>query len=113
MKTIERSVNPGAGRYVYDMNHCSIAEGWAQVDTSQDAGYFGTWINPARRETVCYCEGDVTRCHFDTDAELVEEVARIKTWSQDNGHSFFGIDPGFDDALKSQLITAGLESYLH
>ena len=28
---------------VYEFGLCSYEKGWAQVDTAQDASYFGTW----------------------------------------------------------------------
>ncbi len=31
-----------ADRYTYDFGLCSYENGWAQVDTAQDASYFGT-----------------------------------------------------------------------
>ncbi len=49
-----------ADRYVYDFGSCSYANGFAQIDTRQDASYFGTWCSPERRMIVNYCEGDVT-----------------------------------------------------
>lgn len=112
MKTIERSFCP-ADRYKYDFGQCSYKNGWTQIDTGQDASYFGTWINPILRQTLCYCEGDVTLCKFDTDAELVEEVESIKKWNEENGHGPIGIDPGFGEDLKASLVAAGLKQYLH
>ena len=38
---ITREFCPG-DRYTYDFGHCSYENGWAQVDTAQDASYFGT-----------------------------------------------------------------------
>ena len=42
---ITREFCPG-DRYVYDFGLCTYEKGWAQVDTAQDASYFGTWANP-------------------------------------------------------------------
>lgn len=111
MKTIIRSFCP-ADRYKYDFNECTSDKGWAQLDTGQDASYFGTWINPARRETMCYCEGDVTLCHFDTDDELVAELESIKRWNLENGHRFIGIDPLMVPALAEACVKAGLKDYI-
>lgn len=111
MKKIDRSFCPG-DRYKYDFEICTYAEGWAQLDTSQDASCFGTWLNPAKRQIINYCEGDVTATTVDTDEELVAEVASIKTWLDGAGHRFIGIDPGFGDAMPQRLEAAGLGSYL-
>ena len=39
---ITREFCPG-DRYVYDFGLCNHEKGWAQVDTAQDASYFGKW----------------------------------------------------------------------
>jgi hypothetical protein len=41
-------------RYVFDRLH------WEQYDTSQDAWYFGVWVNKRKRQTLTYAEGDLT-----------------------------------------------------
>ena len=64
-KKIERNFHP-SDRYVFDFGACSIERGWAQLDTGQDASYFGTWLNPTKRQTFNYCEGDVTLVTVDT-----------------------------------------------
>ncbi len=112
MKKIERSFCP-ADRYKYDFGRCSSANGWAQIDTRQDASYFGSWINPTERKTLSYCEGDVTECSFDTDAELVEEIERIDAWHKEDDERGVKIDPGFNVELKQALVAAGLEKYIH
>jgi hypothetical protein len=112
MKKIDRQLRPG-DRYKYDFEICTYAEGWAQLDTSQDASYFGTWLNPTLRQTLCYCEGDVTVVTVDTDEELVAEVERIKAWNVEQGHGFGGIDPGFGEVMLHKLEAAGLKNYIH
>lgn len=112
MKKITRDFAP-ADRYLYDLNACSMSKGWAQIDTSQDASYFGQWINPVSRKIFCYCEGDLILTTVDTDRELVAEIEGMKRWNAENGHRFKGIDPGFSENLKQALIAAGLREYLH
>jgi hypothetical protein len=112
MAQIIRTFEP-ADRYLYDFKLCTIARGWAQIDTSQDASYYGQWINPATREILCYCEGDLILTRCDDDAELAREIAKMKQWNAEQGHRFMGIDPGFSESLKAALIAAGLEVYLH
>ena len=46
-------------RYYFD-NLLTAADGWMQYDTSQDAWYFGVWVNPKTLQVVTYAEGDVT-----------------------------------------------------
>lgn len=91
-------------RYFYDKE----LKGYAQVDTRQDAPYFGIWINPIERTIVCFCEGDVTTTVCDTDAELEAEMWGIKSAY---GEGFKGIDPGA--TLQAALEAAGLGAFLH
>ncbi len=111
MKRIERSFNP-ADRYLYDFRLCPPSEGWAQLDTGQDASYFGKWINPVERQIISYCEGDVTLVAVDTNEELVAEVESIKKWNIENGHRFIGIDPLCKEEIEDALIKAGLKDYI-
>jgi hypothetical protein len=112
MKTITRDFAP-SDRYVYDFKLCTIERGWAQIDTRQDASYFGQWINPAKRQILCYCEGDITFAQLSTDAELVSEVEHIRAFHAEVGYPMTGIDPGFSEPLKAALVAAGLEAFLH
>jgi hypothetical protein len=100
-------------RYVYDAGYCSTKNDFAQVDTSQDASYFGTWANPFKLIVVTYCEGDVTVEIADNTAEFIACLEQIKTWNVDNGHQFLGIDPGFNVPLADQFRALGLSSFLH
>jgi hypothetical protein len=68
MSTITRGFSLFADRYGHDARR-TYAAGWAQVDTYQDASYFGIWTNPTTREIFTYCEGDETleTCSDDED----------------------------------------------
>ena len=46
MKTEKNFIE--ADRYLFDFYHCSTKKGYAQLDTSQDASYYGTWTNPLK-----------------------------------------------------------------
>ncbi len=113
MKHIERGFNPMTDRYAFDFRRCTYENGWAQLDTSQDASYYGQWINPEKRQIIQYVEGDIYTITLDTDEELVAEVAGIKAWNEQQGHRYLGIDPGFDEAFTAKLIKAGLGPYFH
>lgn len=112
MKTVQRSFAPSS-RYQYDFGACTPDRGWAQLDTGQDASYYGTWINPTSRKILVYCEGDVILTSVDTDAELAGEVDSIRRWNLEQGHRFMGIDPGFNDGLRGATIAAGLAGFFH
>lgn len=100
-------------RYAFDFDVCSIARGYAQVDTSQDAWYYGTWANPFEKKIVSYCEGDITVQQCESPQEFVEEIRAIRDWNVENGHKFLGIDPGFNPDLRKEFVALGLLEFLH
>ena len=63
-------------RYAFDFRRCTPAKGWAQLDTEQDAWYFGNWVNPSKMETMSYAEGDVTHKICETMEEFAGELVR-------------------------------------
>lgn len=102
-----------ADRYAYDFGPCSYANGFAQIDTAQDASYFGTWASPVARKIVSYCEGDVTIHEAETDDEFATALRQIDEWNVANGHGNARIDPGFDPAMKTAFQAIGLADMLH
>jgi len=114
METI-REFWPG-DRYRYDFRLCRVNDGWAQVDTGQDASYFGTWANPEKLQIVCYCEGDVSTRTAENSDEFVAEILDIKKWNEENGWRFIGIDPGLGDKgndIATRFKKMGLGDLLH
>jgi len=57
---VKRGFNSEIERYEFDLKHCSMNKGWSQLDTRQDASYFGNWVNPVTLQIVCFAEGDIT-----------------------------------------------------
>lgn len=108
---IIRNFSP-ADRYKYDFRLCTYALGWAQIDTRQDASYYGTWTSPERREIFSYCEGDTTLTRCGTDEEYRQALAEVVRWNQDHGY-WIGIDPGFSPAMKERFTALGLAGLLH
>ena len=100
-------------RYAFDFGVCSVKNGFAQVDTSQDAPYFGTWCNPYTRTIISYVEGDVYKNVYETDVAFTAALYDMKRWNDDMGHRFLGIDPGFDGDLKTAFVNLGLSDLLH
>ena len=43
MKTEKTFCN--SDRYIFDWNYCNFKKGFAQIDTTEDASYFGNWVN--------------------------------------------------------------------
>jgi len=101
-------------RYYFDFEKCSTKNGFAQVDTSQDAWYFGTWANPHQLEVICYAEGDLSIASFDTPEEFKQEILDIVDWNREH-HRFLGIDTGPypDNAIAQAFRNIGLGEYIH
>lgn len=102
-----------ADRYLYDFGLCSSANGFAQVDTSQDASYFGTWANPTLLVIFSYCEGDTTMHECESAEEFAAELRRIDAWNVEQGHGNARIDPGYDPELQAAFERIGLADLLH
>ena len=105
-----------ADRYAYDFNACSIAKGYAQIDTWQDASYFGTWANPETLTIVCYCEGDVSVTVAETPQEFIDEIHKIKAWNNENAkNGFKGIDTGWkeNNPIEMKFRALGLGDLIH
>ena len=109
---IKRDFAPG-DRYVYDLGLCSAKNGFAQVDTEQDASYYGTWANPFKLIIFSYCEGDCTLQQAESKDEFRDAVQKIKAWNEKNGWKFSGIDCGLKDELEREFINLGLKDLLH
>lgn len=62
-------------RYEWDFN-LNYNE-WCFIDTTQDASYFGMWVNPFRLEFITYCEGDITEIKAQPE-EFVEFSEYVK-----------------------------------
>jgi len=99
-------------RYKYDSGMCSEKNGYAQVDTKQDAPYFGTWASPEHLTIVCYCEGDLTITRCDNPTEFVEQVREMQEWNEKGGY-WKGIDPGWGDKIAPWFVVMGLGDLLH
>ena len=112
MKT-SRDFKPLSDRYSFDCGACSPANGFAQIDTKQDAPYFGNWCAPTTRTIVNFSEGDVTTTVCETDAEFVEQLRELARWNDEAGYGPMNIDPGRDDGLRQAFEKLGLADLLH
>jgi len=116
MKT-ERFFNGQIDRYTFDFNSCSHKKGFAQVDTSQDASYFGTWANPFSLRIVTYAEGDITIETAETDTEFATAIQGIDQWNRDQDDRPHArgakIDGMCDDEIIAKFELLGLHELLH
>lgn len=91
MTTVTKYNDFMSDRYHFDCRACTPAKGWAQIDTAQDAPYYGTWTNPITFELVNYCEGDVTHTNCKDADEYKVVLAECISWNKERGY-FIGVD---------------------
>ena len=108
----ERSFDPLIDRYEFDFDRCGINKGFAQINTPQDACYFGAWVNPTERRIVSYLEGDIIIETAADDAELADALRRLAKWNAERNYDF-GIDPGFGLQLHDRFEAIGVGDLLH
>ena len=113
MRTLAECFVSDGDRYYFDFGPCSTSKGYAQVDTGQDAWYFGIWANPSKLRIMSYTEGDILLKEAESPQEFEAEIRRIKAWHDEQGIPFKGIDPGFSDSLKARFEGLGLGDLLH
>lgn len=99
-------------RYAFDFRMCTAAKGWAQLDTRQDASYYGQWINPTTREYCSYVEGDLCHIQYESDAEMVTELRKTIQWHQEREY-FLGIDGMCNAGIIDAFTRLGLAEFLH
>lgn len=99
--------NPNIDRYWFDMR-LSSKKGWAQVDTTEDAYYYGLWLHPKSRRMINFAEGDIVTMRFDSHGEVRGFLQALK-----QNHSLKGIDPGFNKRLLHDLKRNRYTPYLH
>jgi len=109
----ERSFVPEGNRYYFD-NRLSPRKGWAQVDSDQDAWYYGNWANPFKLRLVSYTEGDVVIQTAETEEEFINLMRKFKAWNDEMGYSrLFGIDPLMNEEITKRFNDLGLGDLLH
>jgi len=107
--SIEREHAPG-DRYRYDHG---LPADFAQLDTSEDASYFGNWASAQRRVLFSYCEGDCCTTVCTTDEEFKAEIQKFTDFCDRIGYKFLGVDPGLQPDAKEPWEAMGLAHLLH
>jgi hypothetical protein len=95
-------------RYQYDWGLC---RDFAQVNTSEDASWFGIWACPVRLVVFTFCEGDCTTVQCDTPEEFRAEMQAVRDFANRQG-GFLGVDPGTDPAKAKAWEALGLGELL-
>jgi hypothetical protein len=103
---------PTGDRYIFDFRYCTPAKGWAQLDTRQDASYYGNWINPITLEFVSHCEGDQTHIKCESEQEFVAYVRETIAWHKERGY-FIGIDGMCNPGIIAAFTVLNLDEFLH
>jgi hypothetical protein len=99
-------------RYKYDFRLCKFSEGWAQLDSRQDASYYGQWANPLTLRLQSYCEGDTNATVCDTEADFVTALSECINWNKEAGY-WIGIDAGKDGPIVEAFTRMGFAGELH
>lgn len=84
-------------RYTYDFEICTPKQGWQQYDTSQDAWYFGVWVQAEKRWILTYAEGDLSLVQCLTQDSFKAELASMAEFYGDPPPAFKIVDA--DDTL--------------
>ena len=109
----ERDFMPNGDRYHFDFGECTAANGYAQVDTPQDASYFGIWTNPFDFITVSFMEGDIIRDIANDAKEYAEFLRKLHAAYEKMETPIIGIDPMLNDKLEQRFKELGLNDLLH
>lgn len=106
--TKETRFDPDGTRYPWD--HELVPIGFAQIDTTEDASWYGHWACPKLRKLVSFVEGDICITKCTTDGEFISEVRRTCAWHIHHDQ-FKGIDP--PASTKKRWLDLGLAELLH
>ena len=71
--------HPDISRYVFDAK--LMGQRCYQIDTDQDASYFGMWTSPARRVLVSFEEGNFDVTKHSSDAGYIADLDKLYSWS--------------------------------
>ena len=97
-----------AERYRFDSGMCHFSKGFAQVDSEQDAPYYGQWANPIERKYVCFAEGDLDIMTFDNADEFAKHIREVAAMD-----CFKGIDGMCSEPIIEGFKAIGLGDLLH
>jgi hypothetical protein len=111
--TTTRSSDPMGDRYKFDFKLCTPENGWAQLDSRQDASYYGNWVNPIKLELMSYCEGDTTLIQCDTADEFKTVLRETIDWHNGQDDRGAKIDGMCRPEIIEAFTTLGFAADLH
>ena len=112
---VEKAQSPADDRYHYDFT-LTPAKGWAQIDTPEDAAWYGAWVNPQARRMVTYVEGEESAATLEDGEDPAVFGQHVRDYCQrhETRHGKPGrIDDMCRDGIRSAIIALGLEDCLH
>ena len=110
--TITRGTDHDGNRYDYDS---ALPRDFAQLDTSEDASWYGNWASAKRLKLFSYCEGDTTLTVCETVEEFRQQLEEFQAFCARIGYEFRGIDPGWvhTEEILQPWRDAGLSHLIH
>jgi hypothetical protein len=112
MATLTRGHECMADRYKYDFRLCKARDGWAQLDSRQDASYYGQWVNPLTLKLMSYCEGDTCLTECTDEDDFISALRECIRWNQDAGY-FIGIDGMCELSIIDAFTRIGFAEFLY
>ena len=73
---VTRGFDLDGSRYPYDQKLCR--EGWKQFDTTEDAWYFGIWVQVQEFKIVTFAEGDLTEIQCESEDEMRQKLKEME-----------------------------------
>ena len=97
-------------RYAFDFALMPTRQ-WAQIDTTEDASYYGIWTCPAQRRIISFAEGDITDTRCTSDPEYLAELEKHYQFHRRQS-SWKGIDAPYPEVEKGlKAVGAGYMLY--
>ena len=100
MRIEKEFCGPYRERYHFDTNEFTTENGFAQVNTPEDAPYYGMWTNPFMMTIATFIEGDMSYCF----AESAEEYCLILRGIEERHNHEMFIDTMHNNELTQRFI---------
>tara|TARA_R100001443_G_scaffold4759_1_gene13340 strand:- start:53 stop:403 length:351 start_codon:yes stop_codon:yes gene_type:complete len=89
--------------------YCFDNKGYAQLDTSEDAWYYGHWIDFKNLKIISYAEGDVSIETCENKEEFKKLLKKTVDFLKFKTESFKGIDLMCDEKIEEDFNKLGLD----
>lgn len=102
----------GGSRLQHDFR-LEAAHGWAQVDTKEDAPWYGNWANPIAMKVVHFVEGDLSVYEHEAPEMFVQHLRAFADSCDRLGYGPMKIDPMCRDDIINSFRALGLADLLY